>query len=173
MPAPASREINAAFATFVRERPDALFVGLDPFLNSRRAQSVNLASRHALPATFSNRDDAEIGGLMSYGANIADAYRQVGVYAGRLLKADKPADLPILQATRFEQRRKAEGEEIPIRGEECGEGGLAVSDHAAAERPSSAMNSRRFNCSTSHPGRPEGHGRTPFPALSCTVQPLV
>jgi ABC-type uncharacterized transport system substrate-binding protein len=97
-----SREINAAFATFVRERPDALFVGLDPFLNSRRAQLVNLASRHALPATFSNRDNAEIGGLMSYGANIADAYRQVGVYTGRLLKGAKPADLPVVQASKFE-----------------------------------------------------------------------
>ena len=85
-----SREINAAFATFVRERPDALFVGLDPFLNSRRAQLVNLASRHALPATFSAATYAEIGGLMSYGANIADAYRQVGVYTGRLLKGAKP-----------------------------------------------------------------------------------
>jgi putative ABC transport system substrate-binding protein len=97
-----SREINAAFATFVRERPDALFVGLDPFLNSRRAQLVNLASRHALPATFSNRDFAEIGGLMSYGANIADAYRQLGVYAGRVLKGAKPADLPVVQASKFE-----------------------------------------------------------------------
>ena len=97
-----SREINAAFATFVRERPDALFVGLDPFLNSRRVQLVNLASRHALPATFSNRDIAEIGGLMSYGTNLADAYRQVGVYTGRILKGAKPADLPVVQSTKFE-----------------------------------------------------------------------
>ena len=97
-----SREINAVFETFVRERPDALFVGLDPFLNSRRVQLVNLASRHALPATFSNRDCAEIGGLMSYGANIADAYRQTGVYTGRILKGAKPADLPVVQATKFE-----------------------------------------------------------------------
>ncbi len=86
----------------MRERPDALFVGLDPFLNSRRVQLVNLASRHALPATFSNRDNAEIGGLMSYGANIADAYRQVGVYTGRILKGAKPTDLPVVQATKFE-----------------------------------------------------------------------
>jgi putative ABC transport system substrate-binding protein len=97
-----SREIDTAFATFVRERPDAVFVSLDPFLNSRRAQLVNLASRHAVPATFSNRDFAEIGGLMSYGANIADAYRQVGVYAGRVLKGAKPADLPVVQASKFE-----------------------------------------------------------------------
>jgi ABC-type uncharacterized transport system substrate-binding protein len=97
-----SSEINAAFAMFAREPPDALFVGLDPFLNSRRVQLVNLASRHALPATFSNRDNAEAGGLMSYGANIADAYRQVGVYAGRILKGARPADLPVVQASKFE-----------------------------------------------------------------------
>jgi putative ABC transport system substrate-binding protein len=97
-----SHEINAAFATFVRERPDALFVGLDAFLNNRRAQLVNLASRHTLPATFSNRDFAEIGGLMSYGSDIKDAYRQVGVYAGRILKGAKPADLPVVQASKFE-----------------------------------------------------------------------
>jgi putative ABC transport system substrate-binding protein len=86
----------------VRERPDALFVGLDPFLNNRRAQLVTLASRHALPATFSNRDNAEIGGLMSYGASIVDGFRQVGVYAGRILKGAKPEDLPVVQATKFE-----------------------------------------------------------------------
>jgi putative ABC transport system substrate-binding protein len=97
-----SREIDAAFATFVRERPDAVFVGLDPFLNSRRAQLVNLASRHAVPTTFSNRDFAEIGGLMSYGTSIADAFRQVGVYTGRILKGEKPADLPVVQASKFE-----------------------------------------------------------------------
>jgi putative tryptophan/tyrosine transport system substrate-binding protein len=97
-----SHEINAAFTTFVRERPDALFVGLDVFLNSRRAQLVNLASRHTLPATFSNRDFAEIGGLMSYGSDIKDAYRQVGVYVGRILKGAKPADLPVVQASKFE-----------------------------------------------------------------------
>jgi putative tryptophan/tyrosine transport system substrate-binding protein len=96
------REINAAFATLVRERPDAVFVGLDVFLNSRRAQLVNLASRHAVQATFSNRDFAEIGGLMSYGTNIADAFRQVGVYAGRILKGAKPADLPVVQSNKFE-----------------------------------------------------------------------
>jgi putative ABC transport system substrate-binding protein len=97
-----SGEINAAFATIGRERPDALFVGLDPFFNNRRVQLVNLTSRHGLPATFSNRDNAEIGGLMSYGSNIADAYRQVGHYTGRILKGAKPADLPVVQATKFE-----------------------------------------------------------------------
>jgi putative ABC transport system substrate-binding protein len=97
-----SREIDAAFATFVRERPDAVFVGLDVFFNSRRAQLVNLASRHALPATYPLREFAEAGGLMSYGTNIADAYRQIGVYAGRILKGAKPADLPVVQSTKFE-----------------------------------------------------------------------
>jgi putative ABC transport system substrate-binding protein len=97
-----SREIDTAFATFVRERPDAVFVSLDPFLNSRRAQLVNLASRHAVPASFSNRDFPEIGGLMSYGSDIKDAYRQVGVYVGRILKGAKPADLPVVQASKFE-----------------------------------------------------------------------
>jgi putative ABC transport system substrate-binding protein len=97
-----SREIDAAFATIVRDRSDALFVGLDVFLNTRRAQLVNLASRHAVPAAFSNRDFAEIGGLMSYGTDIVDTYRQLGAYAGRILKGAKPVDLPVVQATKFE-----------------------------------------------------------------------
>jgi len=97
-----SREIDEAFATFGSERPDAVFVSLDPFLNSRRAQLVNLAARHAVPASFSNRDFAEIGGLMSYGTNIADSFRQMGVYVGRILKGAKPSDLPVVQASKFE-----------------------------------------------------------------------
>ena len=97
-----SREIDAAFTTIVRDRSDALFVGLDVFLNSRRAQLVNLASRHAVPAAFSNRDFAEIGGLMSYGTDIAATYRQLGAYAGRVLKGAKPADLPVVQESKFE-----------------------------------------------------------------------
>jgi putative ABC transport system substrate-binding protein len=96
------REINSAFATFVRERPDALFVGLDPFFNSRRIQLVHLATRHAVPASYPARDFAEVGGLMSYGANIVDAWRQVGSYAGRILKGAKPADLPVVQSSKFE-----------------------------------------------------------------------
>ena len=97
-----SREIDAAFATFVHERLDALFVGPDPFFNSRRMQLALLAARHAVPATYANRDLAEAGGLMSYGANIADAFRQIGVYTGRILKGAKPADLPVVQASKFE-----------------------------------------------------------------------
>ena len=97
-----SREINAAFETFGRERPDALFVGADPFFTSRRVQLINLATRHGIPATYALREFAEAGGLMSYGSNIADAWRQVGVYAGRILKGEKPADLPVVQASKFE-----------------------------------------------------------------------
>jgi putative ABC transport system substrate-binding protein len=113
-----SREINAAFASLVRERPDALFVGGEPFLNSRRVQLVNLASRHAIPTTYALRDSAEVGGLMSYGPNIVDAFRQAGVYTGRILKGAKPADLPVVQASKFELVINAEtarmlGIEIP------------------------------------------------------------
>jgi putative ABC transport system substrate-binding protein len=97
-----SREINAAFASFVRERPDALFVGGDPFFAARRVQLALLAGRHGVPAIYQDREFASAGGLMSYGSNIADTYRQMGVYIGRILKGAKPADLPVLQASKFE-----------------------------------------------------------------------
>ena len=97
-----SPEIDTAFATFVRERPDAVFVGLDQFFASRRVQLVHLASRHAVPATYALRDFAEVGGLMSYGTNLLDAYRQVGVYTGRIVKGAKPTDLPVVQSSKFE-----------------------------------------------------------------------
>ena len=97
-----SPEIEAAFATFVRERPDALFVGNDAFLTSRSVQMVHLATLHKVPATYSLRETAEVGGLMSYGVNVNDALRQVGVYAGRILKGAKPADLPVVQSSKFE-----------------------------------------------------------------------
>jgi putative ABC transport system substrate-binding protein len=94
-----SREIEAAFAV---ERPDALFVSGDAFFTARRVQLALLAAIHRVPATFSLRDYAEAGGLMSYGTSLRDAYRQVGVYVGRILKGAKPADLPVVQASKFE-----------------------------------------------------------------------
>ena len=97
-----SREIDAVFAAFARERPDALFVVGNALFNSRRVQLVHLATRHAIPATYGARDYPEIGGLMSYGSNTTDAVRQVGVYIGLILKGAKPADLPVLQASKFE-----------------------------------------------------------------------
>ena len=97
-----SREINAAFASLVRGRPDALFVGTDPFFTSRRVQLILLATRHAVPATYAVREFADAGGLMSYGSNLADAWRQQGAYTGRILKGAKPADLPVVQASKFE-----------------------------------------------------------------------
>jgi putative tryptophan/tyrosine transport system substrate-binding protein len=96
------RDIDAAFATLARERCDALFVSPDAFFRSRRVHLALLAMRHAVPATFSLRDYAEAGGLMSYGTSLTDAYRQVGVYAGRILKGAKSADLPVVQASKFE-----------------------------------------------------------------------
>jgi putative ABC transport system substrate-binding protein len=97
-----SREIDAAFAAFGRERPDAVFVGQDAFYNGRRLQLANWASRHALPMTSGSRDICEVGGLMSYGPNIVDTYRQEGVYTGRILKGAKPAELPVQQSTKLE-----------------------------------------------------------------------
>ena len=94
--ASSSREIDAAFATLVGERPDALFVAPDGFFVSRRVQLTALAARHALPVTYPVRDFVEAGGLMSYGTSLSDMYRQVGVYAGRILKGAKPADLPVV-----------------------------------------------------------------------------
>jgi putative tryptophan/tyrosine transport system substrate-binding protein len=97
-----SGEIQTAFERLARARPDALFVGVDPFFTIRRVQLANLAARHAIPSSFPVRDNVEAGGLMSYGTNINDAYRQLGVYTGRILKGDKPADLPVMQSTKFE-----------------------------------------------------------------------
>jgi putative ABC transport system substrate-binding protein len=95
-------EINTVFASLARERPDALFVNPDPFFVARRVQLATLAARLAIPTSFSVRDPVDVGGLMSYGTNILDAYRQAGVYTGRVLKGAKPADLPIVQSSKFE-----------------------------------------------------------------------
>ena len=97
-----SREIDAAFETFGRKRPDALFVGPDPAFNNRRKQLVLQAMRHGLPAAYASREYAEAGGLLSYGTDFLDTYRQVGAYAGRILKGAKPADLPVVQSAKFE-----------------------------------------------------------------------
>jgi putative tryptophan/tyrosine transport system substrate-binding protein len=97
-----SSEINAAFATLVTEKVDALLVAGDAFYSSRRVQLVHLATRYGIPATYSQREFADIGGLMSYGPNFADVFRQIGSYVGRLLKGAKPAELPVIQSSRFE-----------------------------------------------------------------------
>ena len=113
-----SGEIQAVFERLARARPDALFVGAGAFFLARRVQLATLAARHAIPTAFSSRDYVEVGGLMSYGTNINDAYRQVGAYTGRVLKGAKPADLPVVQSTKFElvinlSTAKAIGLELP------------------------------------------------------------
>jgi putative ABC transport system substrate-binding protein len=102
-----SSEIGAAFAAIAEDRQDALFVGSSPLLNGQHVQLAQLAAFHRIPAVYALREAAEVGGLMSYGANIADALRQLGNYAGRILKGAKPADLPVQQATKFELRSNA------------------------------------------------------------------
>jgi putative ABC transport system substrate-binding protein len=111
-------EIDAAFATFARERPDALFVAPDPFFFSRAVQFVTLTMRDRIPTAYSQRDYVQAGGLMSYGTDLADSFRQVGAYTGSILKGAKPADLPVVQSTKFElvinlQTARAIGIEVP------------------------------------------------------------
>jgi ABC-type uncharacterized transport system substrate-binding protein len=97
-----SREIDAAFATFVREQVDALLVATSGLFSGRRVHIASQAMRHGIPAAYAQRELPEVGGLMSYGTNLADTWRQVGVYVGRVLQGTKPADLPVLQSTKFE-----------------------------------------------------------------------
>jgi putative ABC transport system substrate-binding protein len=97
-----SREIETAFVALVRNSADALLVGTDPFLFSRRVQLATLAARHAIPAIYPVRENAEVGGLMSYGTSLTEVYRQVGAYTVRILKGAKPADLPVVRSTKFE-----------------------------------------------------------------------
>jgi putative tryptophan/tyrosine transport system substrate-binding protein len=112
-------EIDAAFATFARERPDALVVAPDAFFTSRCGQFAILTARAGIPAAYSTREFVAAGGLMSYGTDIVDAFRQIGVYTGNVLKGAKPADLPVLQSTKFEfainlQTARALGIEVPL-----------------------------------------------------------
>jgi len=114
-----SREIDAAFATFERERPDALFVGSGPLFTSRRAQLALLAERYRVPAIYAGRQIVEAGGLISYGTSLTDATRQLGVYTGRILKGAKPEQMPVEQSTKFElvinvKTAKALGLDVPV-----------------------------------------------------------
>ena len=111
-------EIDAAFATLARERPDALFVAPDRFFTDRRGQFATLTARDGLPATYGNRDFVAAGGLMSYGTNLSEMLHQIGVYTGSILKGAKPAELPVLQSTKFQlvinlQTARALGIEVP------------------------------------------------------------
>jgi len=96
------QDIHAAFRGFVRMRVQALLVGGDPFFNGRREQLITLAAHYAIPAIYELREFVTAGGLMSYGTNLPDTYRQIGIYTARILNGEKPADLPVIQATKFE-----------------------------------------------------------------------
>jgi len=116
--ASSEEDIHAAFKAFVQLRAQALLVGGDPFFNGRREQLVTLATHYAIPAIFELREFAMAGGLMSYGTNLPDVYRQIGIYTARILKGEKPADLPVVQSTKFQfvinlKTAKALGLEIP------------------------------------------------------------
>ena len=140
-------EIDAAFATLARERPDALFVAADDFSLDRRVQFATLTARDGIPASYAQSDFVAVGGMMSYGTDIADTFHQVGVYTGQILKGAKPADLPVLQSTKFElainlQTARALGIEVPPesldrrRGDRMRRGkATALSSSAQADDP--------------------------------------
>ena len=117
-PASTIRDIDTAFGRLIQKRADALLVSPGPVFGNRRVQLATLTARHALPTMYYDREFAEVGGLMSYGTSLSDQYRQTGIYTGRALKGERPADLPVLRATNFEfvinlQTAKTLGLDIP------------------------------------------------------------
>ena len=146
-----SGDIDAIFAAFARERPDALFVSPDPYFTVRRVQLATLAARHAIPMSFAAREPVDAGGLISYGPNINDAYRQTGVYTGRVLKGAKPSDLPIAQLSKFDlviNARTAQmlGLTVRVAARHCRRGDRITPDFAAPAHGRLWHNSDQRSC---------------------------
>ena len=172
-----SREIDAAFAALVRERADALFVSPGGLFNGRRVQLATMAARHAVPMTSATREIAEAGGLMSYGPNIADAWRVVGVYAGRILKGAKPAELPVEQASKFEliinaQTARMLGLDVPPIAARPRRRGDRMRDGASSSRSRRCGGSGRWRRGRRKRGRASRSSQSILqPASQRTLQP--
>jgi putative ABC transport system substrate-binding protein len=154
------REIDAAFANLVQKRADALLVSPNALFRNRRVQLTTLATRHAVPTMYDERQFVEAGGLMSYGALRADQYRQIGIYTGRILKGEKPADLPVMQATKFEfvinlQTARTLGIEVPAPLVTLAD--EVIEEAEEAEIACTAVEVRFWHCVTSNAG-PHGGG---------------